>query len=997
MLDRLDSSTASAWPTYALLLVVGGWVFAPAPELQSSRPAPRPITPRPTLREERVEARLWQDPLASAHRHYAEEDALPARVDPGDRNDVIVLPVFLPGGPYAEDGEKRLRIRAAVLAGLNAAGFAPEDSEHLGAIRVFLDGSDSDAPNAEAPNAEAPDAEAPDAEAPDAEDPDGENPPDDGADPDGAAPRATGILVPYAWFGRKSAGKETADAVLTLWLDESAAGDHPLALLQATRNVIANGNAVIRAVGPSNSSTLAAMLAEVPAPPGEQQDVAKIELHSPFATASVADLGGPPKELLGSVGVAFTRHVGGDAGLVKALLHELELRHADAGHGEVLLVSEWDTNYGRGLHEQFVARIEKSGYGNNIVSAHYMRGIDGLVPDSKREERRAAAADQSPDLGSFVDRTRGVPAFGAGQIDYLDRLQQRFARAAASQNRVVAVGILGSDVYDKLLILQALRPIVPRAVFFTTDLDARLFDPKEFPWARNLVVASWYGLTPLIDVPKRKFRDSYQTATMRATLEALGLTGGSLPRIPRRFEIARGYEHELTWFGKKPGTIDGVDWDRVGHHALTVVLVAFIAILVLLLLAPFSASVRKATGYTRSREPGASSDRRKWQLRTWLGGLAVVSLMVVAIIDGSRVYGEPLSLTGGISVWPTEALRVLGGCMALAFTWRARRDLWRVHGRLQRKYALDVDLEGETFRRGVITNLKRKSVTLRTFAAVRSLVGTAFGRVVRGRGDDPIENKTGNVTEVFAEYARRREPWRYCQRSLLILIPYLGLGMVLFGLYRPSTPSRGDVAVWADRLTLLFALYAFFWLVLLVLDQIRLCRRLIESLSRRHSTWPSIPTRRTALDLGMEDDDVADLLDMEFTGDFTAVVSGLTYYPFIVLLVLLLARQPLFDNWDQPVSLMIVVSLSVTAILWSAFILRRATETARSKALASLRKRLSLHAGDSVRAKRLEHAIDHVASLRHGGFANVFENVALRAALIPFGGIGALKVLGGLG
>ena len=37
--------------------------------------------------------------------------------------------------------------------------------------------------------------------------------------------------------------------------------------------------------------------------------------------------------------------------------------------------------------------------------------------------------------------------------------------------------MLGSDVYDKLLILQALRPAFPRAVFFTTDLNARLAYP----------------------------------------------------------------------------------------------------------------------------------------------------------------------------------------------------------------------------------------------------------------------------------------------------------------------------------------------------------------------------------------------------------------------------------------------------------------------------------------------------------------------------------------
>ena len=54
--------------------------------------------------------------------------------------------------------------------------------------------------------------------------------------------------------------------------------------------------------------------------------------------------------------------------------------------------------------------------------------------------------------------------------------------------------MLGSDVYDKLLILQALRPEFPNANFFTTDLDALLLPDKKSHYTRNLIVTSSYGL-----------------------------------------------------------------------------------------------------------------------------------------------------------------------------------------------------------------------------------------------------------------------------------------------------------------------------------------------------------------------------------------------------------------------------------------------------------------------------------------------------------------------
>jgi hypothetical protein len=47
----------------------------------------------------------------------------------------------------------------------------------------------------------------------------------------------------------------------------------------------------------------------------------------------------------------------------------------------------------------------------------------------------------------------------------LDDLRKR-----TSDKRIKAIGILGGDVFDKLLILRALRPEFPKALFFTTEV-----------------------------------------------------------------------------------------------------------------------------------------------------------------------------------------------------------------------------------------------------------------------------------------------------------------------------------------------------------------------------------------------------------------------------------------------------------------------------------------------------------------------------------------------
>ena len=58
-----------------------------------------------------------------------------------------------------------------------------------------------------------------------------------------------------------------------------------------------------------------------------------------------------------------------------------------------------------------------------------------------------------------------------------------------------AIGVLGTDYYDRLLILPALQQAMPDKVYFTLELDTRFLHPDEQKWARNLIVASTLGLT----------------------------------------------------------------------------------------------------------------------------------------------------------------------------------------------------------------------------------------------------------------------------------------------------------------------------------------------------------------------------------------------------------------------------------------------------------------------------------------------------------------------
>ena len=151
---------------------------------------------------------------------------------------------------------------------------------------------------------------------------------------------------------------------------------------------------------------------------------------------------------------------------------ELAIRRVDYCYGplqqrehQMLFVVEADTDYGRSFQEIIKQDAENCTINRKIVS--YLRGVDGVPPyrhtDKSSESDEGADAQQSGSAGSHQ--------YSASRRDYF----QRLARITASEDsyvdqnvaRTVAIGILGSDIYDKLLILEMMKRQYPDALYFS--------------------------------------------------------------------------------------------------------------------------------------------------------------------------------------------------------------------------------------------------------------------------------------------------------------------------------------------------------------------------------------------------------------------------------------------------------------------------------------------------------------------------------------------------
>jgi hypothetical protein len=661
--------------TLLVLLLLASSVWLVSQKLTSTRPAALIGIGRPSPGDQNVEARLWEDPFKTPDRHNKGEgkpasvpnftellSRIKERCNEGKddkRKNGMILPVMIPGGPYSEDQESRIRTRFAIVSALSQAGYVSEDPENLGSVTL-------DWPTTQALRSLKGKAAA-------------ESPPTwtdlrtEAISPRPSAdkastPRELGYRrdLRFEWYrlrdfhprsGLDKTLERTDDIhfpfILVLWLNERDFEDEPLIrlplMLGPIVEVAQETNCPLRLalIGPGRSSTLRAMLpvwetGKVPLQSAVSEQLWQkisytlrhVEVYSPTATAmdevlvqqggqngireTVCSNGGSAQRgtndgireraCLGTgsaqnsasdctrVGVcralteigfkSFRNFVATDHQLATEMLDELGLRGVDftQDNNHLVLLSEWDTFYGRMLSLTYAAelavrqeRAKEPGkqtltsvadfvkqYRNkekdnpsNLHSFVYLRGLDGQTTGHDAGSTRGAGSEEATRTNptSLEDLRKWTPdankAEGRAQFDYLSRLSEQLAdledNLREDDQHIRAIGIVGSDVYDILLILQALRDRFPNVFFFTTGLDARFWHPRERPWSRNLIVTSSYGLS--LDRTGQKsvpwFRDSWQTGQYVATLEALKPFESQLklPLLtdvpPRRFEIGR--------------------------------------------------------------------------------------------------------------------------------------------------------------------------------------------------------------------------------------------------------------------------------------------------------------------------------------------------------------------------------------------------------------------------------------------------------------------------
>jgi hypothetical protein len=241
----------------------------------------------------------------------------------------------------------------------------------------------------------------------------------------------------------------------------------------------------------------------------------------------------------------------------------------------------------------------------------------------------------------------------------------------------------------------------------------------------------------------------------------------------------------------------------------------------------------------------------------------------------------------------------------------------------------------------------------------------------------------------------------------------------------PGRPMiRGGSAQAWDKILLMILIFGSSFLLFYVLDAVRLSAALLQELSQGTTIWPETTLARTASRYGVEARDVAGYLDVQFAARKTQSTAFLLFLPFLVQFFMLLSRNSYWEWWLWQGNLVFIMSCNIVLALSAWFWLRSAARDVRVESLQDLEERLfrlksrlpvgPIYTSDTAayyknqpaasqaepdtvtpeqRQLGLARLKSKIESDNRGAYANLVQDPALLAVLIPTGLLGIITVV----
>jgi hypothetical protein len=761
---------------------------------------------------------------------------------------------------------------------------------------------------------------------------------------------------------------------------------------------------------------------------------------------------------------------------------------------DLALISEWDTIYGQTLpktvEQKFRSACERA-YQDDpsegkskcqtdgkpedwVHKLTYLRGLDGLLPSTKIKDQ-----DQKPDQVTASDEKQaGTTDFfklendtatlerpiGQGQFDYLRRISEELhtidtelrkkakdpqekedkdPHKTENGRKISAIGILGGDVFDKLLILRALKPEFPDAYFFTTDFDEAYTIKSELPYTRNLIIASGFGpnLAGWLQGDIPPFRDTYETSAFLATQLAVGDQNDSyfksLDRIDyvadgisdqlskaRLFEVKRtGEFFPFVW---TPPTTPKDDESK-----------------------PEVPEVKEfISQIENSVHEGRAASSHEWlcfndtshKNKNQCGNIQPVDreeLVGHSKPDDPKPIEKPFptllpngkkGLTGLFAIlsagafiaavstfwWPLFAkwrleLKFSAVCLiaaaAACFFWES----------LARRLTQGLNYDeggGEpiTFMDGIslwpTVLLRLTSIILAIYflCRVKLDLNKNLGEIAEDMGlKGSLQPEPGRET-TYLDWCSYVSQERWWKRLFWALVPTGIMLVIVFKVFIPTIgipfyAHRSDLADNAYFATGLLDWVLTQFLIFVVFHATCSCLLFVNKLQcgNKGRPWPDTTVSRynSRLQLPQTDGFINEWINLDFVARRTRCIGKLIYYPFVLLAILILSRSTVFANFGPSLIIPLIHGISLFIVFACTLMLWLAAKSAHNAAREHLGDGVigAKQAKEAYFSEQLQILLNRVEQLREGAFAPITQQPLVRACLFPLSSGGLIALI----
>ncbi len=343
---------------------------------------------------------------------------------------------------------------------------------------------------------------------------------------------------------------------------------------------------------------------------------------------------------------------------------------------------------------------------------------------------------------------------------------------------------------------------------------------------------------------------------------------------------------------------------------------------------------------------------------------------------------EPFSLFDGVSIWPTEIIRLLSAILSICFLFYIWGQMKKTDKEIAKEYGLSK--LGEVFiNHPRIVQMFPYYWKICDSEDKKSAVcfGKLWNEYLSLGSFDKRVKRTAMYTIVFMFF------------GILLIKILTSLGDSLF------VPARGELSFCVDFVVLkCISVPSMLFMTFFVVDHHKLFRQLIKLSAEEEKVC--LP------EVGIKYREHAYQKTL-MLANYTEQTKWLNLFPFIVLFLMIVARSSYFDNWNMSVGLLILfVTLGIYSFA-NTIILHKEINRCKEGMVAKLKKEiiclhsksLKVHAGIYEKVdfemEQIKSTVRAIESIREGAFRPLIQQPLFQAALLPFGGAGSLWIMNG--